>query len=378
MNHSYAKVFSSMFTGSMYGAGCHVFATWVWVLTHKDENGHVEVNPRLVAAELGASVEQVQAAMEYLTAPDCDSRSPDEDGRRMIRIGQFAYRVVNHQKYRSLGQGRTEYWRQYKGKRRSGDGAAPQAAGAGPEVAPEDRRPTSPVDNVDSVDRCGMSTVSTVDNVDNCGMSTNSTHTDADTDTDTEETTPVVVVSSVGARGNDDDEGGGRDRPWLSMVAKDVLADCRQVIERWNAFAKQPVRSSPEEQWVESQYAALRLGVPPNRLTHEQIVGAVENYRMACALPSSQAPKLALGKFLAWDLVTKYLPGMFTLEHYDAARFRDTDRQGHRCAKQHMGGCSGPGVHRHESWESGTYWLCDAHEARSRQVAAEPTGGQAW
>ncbi|MBP8911873.1 MAG: hypothetical protein KBI32_10260 [Phycisphaerae bacterium] len=47
----------------------------------------------------------------------------------------------------------------------------------------------------------------------------------------------------------------------------------------------------------------------------------------------------------------------------------------HLCAKRHMGGCNGPGVHRHESWESGPYWLCDAHEARARQVAAEPTGG---
>lgn len=124
MSDTYAKVFRTMFTGSMYGAGLHVFATWAWVLTHKDEQGLVEVNTRLVAAELGAEVEQIERAIEYLTSPDPDSRSPEEEGRRMIQVSQFGYRVVNHGKYRDRGGDRTEYWRQWRAQRREDATAA--------------------------------------------------------------------------------------------------------------------------------------------------------------------------------------------------------------------------------------------------------------
>jgi hypothetical protein len=117
MSDTYAKVFKTMFTGSMYGAGLHVFATWAWVLTHKDERGLVEVNTRLVAAELGAEVEQIERAIEYLTAPDPGSRSPEEQGRRMVRVSQFGYQVVNHARYASRGRDRTAYWREYRAKR---------------------------------------------------------------------------------------------------------------------------------------------------------------------------------------------------------------------------------------------------------------------
>jgi hypothetical protein len=132
MNDAYAKMFRTMYTGSMYGAGIHVFAVWGWVLAHKDENGQVEVNPRLVASELGAEVEQVERAIEYLTAPDPDSRSPEEEGRRMIRVSQFGYRVVNHEKYQDRGRDRTAYWRRYRERKKSATVAQPSAPVAQP------------------------------------------------------------------------------------------------------------------------------------------------------------------------------------------------------------------------------------------------------
>lgn len=144
MSDHYTKIFPDMFRGSMYGAGLHVFATWTWALAHKDEQGFVEMNARLVAAELGAEIEQIEQAIAYLTAPDPDSRSPEENGRRMVKVSQFGYRVVNHGKYRNRGGNRTEYWRDYKRAKR----------------------------------------MSTVDTVDKCGQSTKSTHADANADAD--------------------------------------------------------------------------------------------------------------------------------------------------------------------------------------------------
>jgi len=118
MSDNYAKVFRTMYTGSLYGAGMHVFAVWGWVLAHKNAEGIVEVNPRLVGGELGGTVEQVGSALDYLMAPDPESRSKEDDGCRLVKVGQFEYQVVNHAKYRAKGGSRAAYWRDYRAKRK--------------------------------------------------------------------------------------------------------------------------------------------------------------------------------------------------------------------------------------------------------------------
>lgn len=51
----YGKVFPEMYTGSMLGAGCHVFATWGYAISSCDAKGFVELNPVLLATLLGAT-----------------------------------------------------------------------------------------------------------------------------------------------------------------------------------------------------------------------------------------------------------------------------------------------------------------------------------
>jgi len=152
---TYAKVFATMYTGSMYGAGMHIFAVWGWILAHKDENGLVEVNPEFVAHALGGVAQQVVDALAYLTAPDPQSRSKEHQGRRMVKLSQFGYQVVNHSDYQGRGHDRTAYWREYKRNMRERRKKAVLST-----------RPQA----------------STVDNVDNCGMSTISTHANANAD----------------------------------------------------------------------------------------------------------------------------------------------------------------------------------------------------
>ena len=97
----YGKYFASCFTGSMSGAGVSVFAVWGYVIAHCVD-GQVELNPRVVAAMIGTTEEEVVKAIAYLEAPDPNSRSKSEDGRRLVREGMFAYRVVNHAAYRRV------------------------------------------------------------------------------------------------------------------------------------------------------------------------------------------------------------------------------------------------------------------------------------
>lgn len=98
----YGKLFASTFTGSMMGAGADTFAVWGYVIANADGRGFVELNPKLLAAVIGSTTQAMAAAIATLTAPDPNSRTKDEDGRRIIREGTFIYRIVNHAKHRGM------------------------------------------------------------------------------------------------------------------------------------------------------------------------------------------------------------------------------------------------------------------------------------
>lgn len=97
----YGKLFASTYTGSMAGAGADVFAVWGYVIAHTVD-ASVELNPTIVAGAIGSTKDAVVRAIDYLCAPDPDSRNVDHDGRRLIREGQFQYHVVSHERYRNL------------------------------------------------------------------------------------------------------------------------------------------------------------------------------------------------------------------------------------------------------------------------------------
>lgn len=98
----YGKGFAAMYTGSMFGAGLHVFAVWNYAINNADRRGFVELNPLVLAATLGGAVEQIAAALEYLESPDPKSRSKAEGGRRMVRSGEYLYALVNYAAYRDM------------------------------------------------------------------------------------------------------------------------------------------------------------------------------------------------------------------------------------------------------------------------------------
>lgn len=102
----YGKIFESLYTGSMVGAGSPVFAVWGYVIANmkpdSEVGSQVELNPRLLAYILGDDEEVVQGAIDKLCAPDPESRTKEAEGRRLIRLGQFAYQVVNGPKYHAI------------------------------------------------------------------------------------------------------------------------------------------------------------------------------------------------------------------------------------------------------------------------------------
>jgi hypothetical protein len=65
----YGKIFERMFTGTMYGSGPVVFSVWAYVIANARPPGVVSLNPKLLAATIGCSTEEIRLAIEFLTRP---------------------------------------------------------------------------------------------------------------------------------------------------------------------------------------------------------------------------------------------------------------------------------------------------------------------
>lgn len=144
----YGKVFAQTYVGSMFGAGLPVMAVWPYMLATCDKKGRVEVNPPMVAVMLGCTADDVSFALEFLAAPDPNSRTKDHDGRRIEKIGQFMYQILNYVKYRDIRaeEERKEYQREWdRANRPSGAERAKASPTKSPTKSDKVRRgPTSP------------------------------------------------------------------------------------------------------------------------------------------------------------------------------------------------------------------------------------------
>jgi hypothetical protein len=100
----YAKLFASIYQGTLRG-NTHGIVVFTNLMAHADCQGWVDIHPRAIADEVGLTLEQVQAALVELEAPDPESRSPEENGRRIVRLDEhraWGWRIVNHAKYRAI------------------------------------------------------------------------------------------------------------------------------------------------------------------------------------------------------------------------------------------------------------------------------------
>jgi hypothetical protein len=97
----YTPIFDSVFQGSLCGKWPDI-GIWALMLAMQDKNGEIDAHPSYIAMVTGCPVDQVEAAIARFCEPDPSSRTPDEDGRRLIPIpGRgFGWTVVNHRKYR--------------------------------------------------------------------------------------------------------------------------------------------------------------------------------------------------------------------------------------------------------------------------------------
>ena len=112
----FGKHHASMYTGSMCGAGFGPYAVMGYVIANQRPEKivrglvdpgargkfHVNLQPIVMAAIFGEKVELVEEAIMFLCAPDAQSTTPTEEGRRLVKVGQFTYWVVNGAMYDAI------------------------------------------------------------------------------------------------------------------------------------------------------------------------------------------------------------------------------------------------------------------------------------
>jgi len=118
----FGKLFSTMYDGTLYGQW-EALVTFQQMVILCDREGTVEMTPPALAARTGIPLEIIAKGIEILESPDPYSRSPEEEGRRILRLYDsrpWGWRIVNHAKYREMRstEDRREYMRQYMQKKR--------------------------------------------------------------------------------------------------------------------------------------------------------------------------------------------------------------------------------------------------------------------
>lgn len=100
----YGKLFTSMWDGSLYG---HLEASAVLMacVTLCNADGVLDMTPEAISGRTGWPLDFIKKGLAELEKPDSRSRTPDDDGRRLVLLDahrDWGWLIVNYSKYRGL------------------------------------------------------------------------------------------------------------------------------------------------------------------------------------------------------------------------------------------------------------------------------------
>ena len=102
----YGKIFVSMFDGTLATVGpWEALVTFQQLLILADKYGTVDMTPEAIARRTTVPLEIIRKGLEALEKPDPHSRTPDEEGRRIVPLSDsrpWGWKIVNHAHYRTM------------------------------------------------------------------------------------------------------------------------------------------------------------------------------------------------------------------------------------------------------------------------------------
>jgi len=98
---SYTKLAKSILTSTLWMENDHTRICWLAMLAMADKNGEVQASIPGLANIARIPVESARAAIARFQQPDPDSRTKDDEGRRIQEI-KGGWLLINHAEYRNL------------------------------------------------------------------------------------------------------------------------------------------------------------------------------------------------------------------------------------------------------------------------------------
>jgi hypothetical protein len=120
----YAKVFSQIYDGTLCTNGpWEALVTFQQMLVLADQEGNVDMTAAAISRRTTIPIEIIEKGLAVLLEPDPESRTPTEEGKRIIPLvagRSWGWKVVNYLHYRAVKneEDRREYHRKYWHKRK--------------------------------------------------------------------------------------------------------------------------------------------------------------------------------------------------------------------------------------------------------------------
>lgn len=115
----YGKIFQQMYDGTLGTNGpWEALVTFQQLIVLADQDGCVDLTIPAIVRRTTIPQHIIEKGIAVLQLPDPDSRTPDDDGKRIVRLSEhrnWGWRIVNHAKYRAIrsDEERREYHRSY-------------------------------------------------------------------------------------------------------------------------------------------------------------------------------------------------------------------------------------------------------------------------
>jgi len=100
----YGKIFESMFDGTLT-EDWQALITFQQMIILSDADGVVDMTPSAITRRTGIPIEHINAGIVSLELDDPYSRTPDHNGKRIIRLDDhrpWGWFIVNHEKYKLI------------------------------------------------------------------------------------------------------------------------------------------------------------------------------------------------------------------------------------------------------------------------------------
>lgn len=100
----YGKIFEMMYDGSLH-EDYKSLIVFQQMIVLADEDGIIDLTAKAMSARTGIPFEYFEYAIPKLESPDNESRTPTEDGRRIIRLDEhrtWGWQIVNYMYYRNM------------------------------------------------------------------------------------------------------------------------------------------------------------------------------------------------------------------------------------------------------------------------------------